>query len=187
MHRDLKVLSLFLTPKPENLLYASKDEHSMIKITDFGLARWIQGELATTACGTPGYVAPEILHGKGYGQEVDYWSIGVILYIMYFPSLIKHRLCGFPPFYEDNNQKLFEMIKKCEYDFPSPYWDDISDNAKDLIKRILVEDPKKRLTAEDILAHPWITSESTPRTDLPKVTEMIKEFNARRRLKVRAA
>jgi len=93
IHRDLK---------PENLLYGSKEDSSIIKISDFGLARFIQGELATTACGTPGYVAPEILLGKGYGREVDYWSIGVILYIM---------LCGFPPFFEENNQKLFEMIK----------------------------------------------------------------------------
>jgi calcium/calmodulin-dependent protein kinase I len=64
------------------LLYASRDEHAIIKIADFGLARFIEGELATTACGTPGYVAPEILAGKGYGKEVDYWSIGVIMYIL---------------------------------------------------------------------------------------------------------
>ena len=108
IHRDLK---------PENLLYGSKEETSIIKISDFGLARFLQGELATTACGTPGYVAPEILEGKGYGKEVDYWSIGIILYIL---------LCGFPPFYEENNQKLFDMIKKGEFEFPSPYWDDVS-------------------------------------------------------------
>lgn len=92
IHRDLK---------PENLLYDSSDENGTIKISDFGLARFVQNELATTACGTPGYVAPEIIEGKGYGQEVDYWSIGIILYIM---------LCGFPPFYDENNQKLFEAI-----------------------------------------------------------------------------
>lgn len=68
--------------QPENLLYHSKDPKSSIKIADFGLARFLQGDLATTACGTPGYVAPEILEGKGYGLEVDYWSIGVILYIL---------------------------------------------------------------------------------------------------------
>ena len=72
-HRDLK---------PENLLYESEDEHSAIKITDFGLARFVMNELATTACGTPNYVAPEIIQGQGYGKEVDYWSIGVIIYIM---------------------------------------------------------------------------------------------------------
>ena len=108
IHRDLK---------PENLLYETKNEHSIIKVSDFGLARFLEGNLATTACGTPGYVAPEVLHGMGYGQEVDWWSVGIILYIM---------LCGFPPFYEDDNAQLFEMIKKCDFDFPSPYWDDIS-------------------------------------------------------------
>lgn len=85
IHRDLK---------PENLLYASREDSAIIKISDFGLARFLQNELATTACGTPGYVAPEIIEGKGYGKEVDYWSIGVIIYIL---------LCGFPPFYEENN------------------------------------------------------------------------------------
>lgn len=73
VHRDLK---------PENLLYGSRDSGATLKISDFGLARFVQGELATTACGTPGYVAPEIISGKGYGQEVDYWSVGVILYIL---------------------------------------------------------------------------------------------------------
>ena len=73
VHRDLK---------PENLLYESEEEHSPIKITDFGLARFVLNELATTACGTPNYVAPEIIQGQGYGKEVDYWSIGVIIYIM---------------------------------------------------------------------------------------------------------
>lgn len=82
IHRDLKVFTLMLNEQPENLLYASKDMTAAIKIADFGLARFVQGELATTACGTPGYVAPEILMGAGYGKEVDYWSIGIIIYIM---------------------------------------------------------------------------------------------------------
>jgi calcium/calmodulin-dependent protein kinase I len=86
IHRDLK---------PENLLYESEDTNSAIKVTDFGLARFVHNELATTACGTPNYVAPEIVAGSGYGKEVDYWSIGVIIYIM---------LSGFPPFYDDNNE-----------------------------------------------------------------------------------
>ena len=83
IHRDLKVVEMILRSlQPENLLYHTKDDKSIIKIADFGLARFLQGDLATTACGTPGYVAPEILEGKGYGLEVDYWSIGVILYIL---------------------------------------------------------------------------------------------------------
>jgi calcium/calmodulin-dependent protein kinase I len=164
-HRDLK---------PENLLYATTDPNSIIKITDFGLAKVINNDLMMTACGTPGYVAPEILTGKGYDVAVDYWSIGVILYVM---------LCGFPPFSEDSNEKLFEMIKTGNYEFPSPQWDPISDYAKDLIKKLLVVDPSKRLTADGILKHPWVVGDVTPRKNLPIVTAKIKEFNARRRLK----
>eukprot|EP00347_Sterkiella_histriomuscorum_P012353 403368920 len=165
IHRDLK---------PENLLYASRDKQSIIKISDFGLARFLNGELAFTACGTPGYVAPEILLGLGYGKEIDYWSIGVILYIL---------LCGFPPFYDESNQKLFEIIKRCEIDFPSPFFDDISDMAKDLIRSLLVKDPQNRLTAEQILDHPWMVGKDTPRTELPLVTQYMKEFNTRRKFK----
>lgn len=157
------------------MLYGSRDESAIIKISDFGLARFLSGELATTACGTPGYVAPEILAGKGYGKEVDYWSIGVILYIL---------LCGFPPFYEENNKELFDKIKTGTFEFPSPYWDDISDMAKELIKSLLVVDPSKRLNAQEILDHPWVSGDSTPRTELPNVTEKIREFNAMRRFKV---
>jgi calcium/calmodulin-dependent protein kinase I len=164
-HRDLK---------PENLLYATPDPNSIIKITDFGLAKVISNDLMTTACGTPGYVAPEILMGKGYDLAIDYWSIGVIVYVM---------LCGYPPFYEESNEKLFEKIKTADYEFASPYWDDISDYAKDLISKLLIADPKKRLDADQILAHPWIVGDVTPRKKLPQVTEKIKEFNAKRRFK----
>jgi calcium/calmodulin-dependent protein kinase I len=85
--------------------------------------------MATTTCGTPGYVAPEILSQKPYGIECDYWSIGVVLYILYFTPNLTYsliRLCGFPPFYDDDNVVLFDKIKKGEYDFPSPSWDNIS-------------------------------------------------------------
>lgn len=123
VHRDLK---------PENLLYETEQETSIVKISDFGLARFVQNELATTACGTPSYIAPEIVNGKGYGKEVDYWSIGIILYIM---------LCGFPPFYSDNNKELFDAITSCKYEFPSPNFDNVSDSAKDLISKILVANP----------------------------------------------
>lgn len=141
IHRDLK---------PENLLYMTEEEGSNIKITDFGLARFVMDEMATTACGTPNYVAPEIILGNGYSKEVDYWSIGVIIYIM---------LCGFPPFYDENNQQLFELIKNVDFDFPSPYWDDISDSAKSLIKQLLVVDPNERLDADAILNHPWVAGD----------------------------
>mmetsp|Transcript_17987 Transcript_17987/g.12924 ORF Transcript_17987/g.12924 Transcript_17987/m.12924 type:complete len:133 (+) Transcript_17987:301-699(+) len=92
IHRDLK---------PENLLYETTEEKSIIKVSDFGVARFVNNELATTACGTPSYLAPEMTMGGGYGKEVDMWSIGIVIYIM---------LCGFPPFYSENNQELFKMI-----------------------------------------------------------------------------
>ena len=92
-------------------------------------------------------------------------------------------MCGFPPFYEENNQQLFELIKTGTFDFPSPYWDDVSDLAKDLIRQILVVDPKERLDIDGILAHPWIKGDDTPREDLPGFTENLRQFNARRRLR----
>lgn len=140
IHRDIK---------PENLLYSSKNPTTaIIKVSDFGLARYISNKtFATTTCGTPGYVAPEILEQKPYGKECDYWSIGVVLYIL---------LCGFPPFYDDDNLVLFDKIKKGTYDFPSPSWDNISQEAKNLIKGLLVVDPMKRLTPEELLKNNWI-------------------------------
>jgi len=100
-----------------------------------------------TPCGTPGYIAPEVLHMKGYGKECDVWSLGVIIYIL---------LCGFPPFYADNDAQLYEKIKKGEFEFLRPYWDPISDTAKDLIKRMLTVDPKQRITCAGALEHPWL-------------------------------
>jgi len=98
--------------------------------------------------------------------------------------ILFNRLCGFPPFYADNNQELFELIKKGNFDFPSPYWDQISDMAKDLIKKLLNVDPAKRLDADKVLAHPWVVGEKTPRKQLPNVTEKIREFNAKRKFRV---
>jgi len=102
----------------------------------------------------PGYVAPEVLDPylpftNGYGPEVDLWSLGVVLYIM---------LCGFPPFYDDSTAVLFKQIRKGEYAFPSPYWDGVSDEAKDLVAKVLVVDPGKRYSAQQCLDHPWITN-----------------------------
>jgi len=165
VHRDLK---------PENLLYTSKNADSILKISDFGLARFFDSTLMKTSCGTPGYVAPEILIGTGYSSSVDCWSLGIIIYIM---------LCGSPPFYSENNDDLYEQIKKGKFDFPSPIWDDISDLAKDLIKRILVVNPDKRLKADEILLHPWILGDKTPRITLPKATANLKVFNIKRKVK----
>jgi calcium/calmodulin-dependent protein kinase I len=128
VHRDLK---------PENLLLTSKDDDASIKLADFGFAKKLEidGDGLVTACGTPGYVAPEILEGKAYGKTVDIWSIGVITYIL---------LCGYPPFHDDNHNALFKKIKKGKFQFDSPYWDHVSDDAKDLISQMLVVDPAQR-------------------------------------------
>jgi calcium/calmodulin-dependent protein kinase I len=144
IHRDIK---------PENLLYSSKNATlRIIKVSDFGLARFISSEtLATTTCGTPGYVAPEILEQRPYGKECDYWSIGVVLYIL---------LCGFPPFYDEDNMVLFEKIKHGKYDFPSPVWDQISTEAKDLIRNLLVVDPSRRFNCDELLRNSWILGET---------------------------
>lgn len=166
IHRDLK---------PENLLYETTDEHAVIKISDFGLARFLAtNDFAETACGTPGYVAPEIISGKGYGKEVDYWSIGITLYIL---------LCGFPPFYDEDNTALFEQIKSGTFEFPSPYWDDVSDIAKDLISKLLKVDPSERLQGDEILEHPWFQGDGTPDIELTDAQAEIKKFNAKRKLK----
>uniref|UniRef100_H3A4T6 non-specific serine/threonine protein kinase n=1 Tax=Latimeria chalumnae TaxID=7897 RepID=H3A4T6_LATCH len=144
VHRDLK---------PENLLVQrNADGSTTLKLADFGLGMTVT-EPVFTVCGTPTYVAPEILSEKGYGLEVDMWASGVILYIL---------LCGFPPFrsQERDQEELFEIIQLGEYEFLSPYWDNISDAvaAKDLITKLLVVDPKRRYTAQQVLQHPWIKS-----------------------------
>ena len=101
------------------------------------------------------------------------------------PNLIFNgsRLCGFPPFYDENNQTLFQLIKDGQFEFPSPYWDDISELAKDLIRKLLVVNPSQRLDADGIMAHPWIKGEGTPREEMPQVITNMKRFIARRRLK----
>ncbi|MGH0119331.1 UNVERIFIED_CONTAM: hypothetical protein FKN15_002134, partial [Acipenser sinensis] len=142
VHRDLK---------PENLLVQHNvDGSSTLKLADFGLAMEVT-EPIFTVCGTPTYVAPEILSEKGYGLQVDMWATGVILYIL---------LCGFPPFrsLERDQEELFEIIQLGEYEFLSPYWDSISDGAKDLISKLLVVDKHKRYTAQQVLQHPWVRS-----------------------------
>jgi len=166
VHRDLK---------PENILYSTPDEDSPIKVADFGLARVISSkEMMKTACGTPGYVAPEVLKNKGYDSgAVDMWSTGVILYIL---------LCGFPPFYEEELPALFEQILHARYDFPSPWWDNVSPAAKDLVKGLLTIDPVKRLTAAQVMALPWVSG-SAPSTDLMGAQAAMKKYNATRKLK----
>ncbi|XP_059571963.1 calcium/calmodulin-dependent protein kinase type 1 isoform X1 [Alligator mississippiensis] len=167
VHRDLK---------PENLLYYSLDEDSKIMISDFGLSKIEgSGSVMSTACGTPGYVAPEVLAQKPYSKAVDCWSIGVIAYIL---------LCGYPPFYDENDAKLFEQILRAEYEFDSPYWDDISDSAKDFIKHLMEKDPGKRFTCEQALQHPWIAGDTALDKNIHQsVSEQIKKNFAKSRWK----
>ena len=122
----------------------------MLKIADFGLAMKVTKPIFTI-CGTPTYVAPEILIEKGYGIEVDMWAAGVIIYIM---------LCGFPPFRSPNRKQteLFDLIETGEFEFLEPYWDDVSDLAKGLISNILVVNEKQRFTATQVLLHPWLAN-----------------------------
>ncbi|XP_051004127.1 calcium/calmodulin-dependent protein kinase type 1G [Acomys russatus] len=158
VHRDLK---------PENLLYLTPEENSKIMITDFGLSKMEQNGVMSTACGTPGYVAPEVLAQKPYSKAVDCWSIGVITYIL---------LCGYPPFYEETESKLFEKIKEGYYEFESPFWDDISESAKDFICHLLEKDPNARYTCEKALRHPWIDGNTALHRDIyPSVSLQIQK------------
>ncbi|XP_015189268.1 PREDICTED: probable serine/threonine-protein kinase fhkE isoform X2 [Polistes dominula] len=142
VHRDVK---------PENLLVEMEGSHvRCLKLGDFGLAQIVRENLYTV-CGTPTYVAPEILAETGYGLKIDVWAAGVILYIL---------LCGFPPFVspENEQEELFERILSGQYEFTSPYWDTISNSAKQLITNMLQAQPELRFSAEDVLDHPWLAS-----------------------------
>uniref|UniRef100_A0A3B4B4Q9 Serine/threonine-protein kinase DCLK2 n=1 Tax=Periophthalmus magnuspinnatus TaxID=409849 RepID=A0A3B4B4Q9_9GOBI len=143
VHRDIK---------PENLLvFEYPDGTKSLKLGDFGLATVVEGPLYTV-CGTPTYVAPEIISESGYGLKVDIWAAGVITYIL---------LCGFPPFRSESNQQeeLFEQILQGRLSFPSPYWDNITDSAKELIGHMLRVKAEARYTALDVLSHPWVTED----------------------------
>jgi len=168
VHRDLK---------PENVLLMDKSDDGSIKLADFGFAHELdqssEQAMLQTACGTPGYVAPEIIKGKKYGKEVDLWSLGVIMYIL---------LCGYPPFYHQSQAQLFRLIKKGKYDFDPEYWSDVSEEAKDLIRRCLTVDPASRLTADEALQHPWIQKLGVDH-DLTPSLQQLKSYQARRRLK----
>ncbi|XP_077398850.1 calcium/calmodulin-dependent protein kinase type 1D-like [Vanacampus margaritifer] len=148
VHRDLK---------PENILYYSPEENSKIMISDFGLSKMVDKGIMSTACGTPGYVAPEVLAQKPYSKAVDCWSIGVITYIL---------LCGYPPFYEESETRLFSKIIKAQYDFDSPFWDDISESAKDFIRNMMQKNPLMRYTTEQALRHPWIIGKTARSQDI---------------------
>ncbi|PHH82217.1 hypothetical protein CDD82_6704 [Ophiocordyceps australis] len=128
-----------------------------IKIADFGLSKIVWENQTMTPCGTVGYTAPEIVKDERYSKSVDMWALGCVLYTL---------LCGFPPFYDESIEILTEKVAKGQYTFLSPWWDDISKSAKDLITHLLTVDPHKRYTIKEFLAHPWIqASGPTPRDE----------------------
>lgn len=144
-----------------------------MKVSDFGLARFIDAEtLATTTCGTPGYVAPEVLEQRPYDEGCDFWSLGVVLFIL---------LSGCPPFYDEDNFALFEKIKACDYSFQADSWHSISAEAKDFISRLLVADPLSRMTGNQIMNHPWIKGESgLPSATDPNILNKMRNWNSGR-------
>ncbi|KAL3925729.1 MAG: hypothetical protein SGILL_000208 [Bacillariaceae sp.] len=167
-HRDLK---------PENLLLLSKDDDSAVKIADFGFAKKVYEENSlTTQCGTPGYVAPEILEGTPYDQRADMWSVGVILYIL---------LGGYPPFIESTQRDLFRKIRRGEYEFHEEYWGTVSSEAKELISALLTVKASKRLDAQSALENSWIRGDdaSLAKKGLDKNLKEFKKFNAKRKFK----
>ncbi|KAL2079305.1 hypothetical protein ACEWY4_025049 [Coilia grayii] len=169
VHRDLK---------PENLLLASKLKGAAVKLADFGLAIEVQGDQQAWFgfAGTPGYLSPEVLRKDPYGKPVDMWACGVILYIL---------LVGYPPFWDEDQHRLYQQIKTGAYDFPSPEWDTVTPEAKDLINKMLTINPAKRITAAEALKHPWICQRSTVASMMHRqeTVECLKKFNARRKLK----
>ncbi|XP_068161070.1 calcium/calmodulin-dependent protein kinase type II delta chain isoform X5 [Antennarius striatus] len=169
VHRDLK---------PENLLLASKMKGAAVKLADFGLAIEVQGDQQAWFgfAGTPGYLSPEVLRKDPYGKPVDIWACGVILYIL---------LVGYPPFWDEDQHKLYQQIKAGAYDFPSPEWDTVTPEAKNLINQMLTINPAKRITAEQALKHPWVCHRSTVASMMHRqeTVECLRKFNARRKLK----
>jgi len=168
VHRDLK---------PENLLCSGHGENEIVKIADFGLSKFHSDEdKLMTSCGTPGYVAPEVLLSERYDKSVDMWGIGVITYIL---------LAGYPPFYDENDNEdetgLFEKVINVEYDFEDECWDEISDLAKEFISALLQRVPSNRLTATQALEHPWLSSTPEEIDISKRVTRRMSHYNLRRK------
>ncbi|XP_076654847.1 calcium/calmodulin-dependent protein kinase II isoform X12 [Halictus rubicundus] len=170
VHRDLK---------PENLLLASKAKGAVVKLADFGLAIEVQGDAQAWFgfAGTPGYLSPEVLKKEPYGKPVDIWACGVILYIL---------LVGYPPFWDEDQHRLYAQIRAGSYDYPSPEWDTVTPEAKNLINQMLTVNPSKRITASEALKHPWICQRERVASVVHRqeTVECLKKFNARRKLKV---
>ncbi|XP_057644244.1 calcium/calmodulin-dependent protein kinase type II subunit alpha isoform X1 [Chionomys nivalis] len=203
VHRDLK---------PENLLLASKLKGAAVKLADFGLAIEVEGEQQAWFgfAGTPGYLSPEVLRKDPYGKPVDLWACGESIQRpdchpdpevpLHFPSLSRFTvpllllspgvilyilLVGYPPFWDEDQHRLYQQIKAGAYDFPSPEWDTVTPEAKDLINKMLTINPSKRITAAEALKHPWISHRSTVASCMHRqeTVDCLKKFNARRKLK----
>ncbi|KAI5478004.1 calcium calmodulin-dependent protein kinase [Pseudohyphozyma bogoriensis] len=163
VHRDLK---------PENLLFRSKDENADLLIADFGLSKVIDEQTfsaLTTTCGTPGYMAPEIFRKLGHGKPVDMWAIGVITYFL---------LCGYTPFDRDSQVDEIQAICSADYAFePQEYWQGVSADARDFIKRCLTIDQNQRITASDALSHRWLQAVSSP-AESPSGANLLPGFKA---------
>jgi calcium/calmodulin-dependent protein kinase (CaM kinase) II len=169
VHRDLK---------PENLLLASKMKGAAVKLADFGLAIEVQGDQQAWFgfAGTPGYLSPEVLKKEPYAKAVDIWACGVILYIL---------LVGYPPFWDEDQHRLYAQIKAGAYDYPSPEWDTVTPEAKNLINQMLTVNPAKRIRSDEALKHPWICQRERVASMVHRqeTVECLKKFNARRKLK----
>eukprot|EP00096_Caligus_rogercresseyi_P004400 TRINITY_DN1863_c0_g1_i2.p1 TRINITY_DN1863_c0_g1~~TRINITY_DN1863_c0_g1_i2.p1 ORF type:complete len:543 (+),score=118.37 TRINITY_DN1863_c0_g1_i2:444-2072(+) len=169
VHRDLK---------PENLLLASKLKGAAVKLADFGLAIEVQGDQHAWFgfAGTPGYLSPEVLKKEPYGKAVDIWACGVILYIL---------LVGYPPFWDEDQHRLYAQIKAGAYDYPSPEWDTVTPEAKNLINQMLTVNPAKRIRSDEALKHPWICQRERVASVVHRqeTVDCLKKFNARRKLK----
>ncbi|XP_047198161.1 calcium/calmodulin-dependent protein kinase type II subunit gamma isoform X5 [Hippoglossus stenolepis] len=206
VHRDLK---------PENLLLASKMKGAAVKLADFGLAIEVQAEQQAWFgfAGTPGYLSPEVLRKDPYGKPVDIWACGqstrinaCMLPQLSFTRKFVHRECvcvcacvclcasgvilyillvGYPPFWDEDQHKLYQQIKAGAYDFPSPEWDTVTPEAKNLINQMLTINPAKRITADQAIKHPWVCQRSTVASMMHRqeTVECLRKFNARRKLK----
>ncbi|KAI4889269.1 hypothetical protein NFI96_013534 [Prochilodus magdalenae] len=166
VHRDLKL---------ENILvksYHSDDNGAVnIKVTDFGLSVQKGGvgseKMLQATCGTPIYMAPEVINGHEYSQQCDVWSIGVIMYML---------LCGEPPFMSSSEERLFELIKKGELNFSGPVWDTISNAATKVLRCLLKVDPAHRITASELLDNPWVRGDTSTNASPTNVLEMMRQF-----------
>jgi calcium/calmodulin-dependent protein kinase I len=159
------------------LFLQSESDDSDIKIADFGFAKKVKAPNSlTTQCGTPGYVAPEILEGKAYDTQADMWSLGVIVYIL---------LGGYPPFIEQNQRELFRKIRKGQYEFHDEYWGQVSAEAKTMISKLLTVNPSQRYDAPGSMSNEWICADDKKleAKTLVATLDQFKKFNAKRKFK----